>query len=613
MSRTRRTPSDQPGAVPGLATPMVTLGVTGHRVLMDEAAVRVRVAEALSEIKTLAETALAGAGPDLRLTSAPLQLRLYSPLAEGADRVAADAALDAGMRLHCPLPFARTEYARDFQTEASKLAFAGLLDKADRVFELDGDASKREAAYLEVGRVVMRHCDVLLAVWDGHPAKGSGGTAEIVALAKAEGVPVVWIKADGGERAGLLMGSLEAPAVLPLAALNSALRAIVVPPAPEHRTGPGFATYVREGSLRLPFDTWFDQFVNLVLLRGKWPWPGLSRSGELAISRSYWTAPFEGHGRVHAACAPCLEEDVTLAFARADVFASYYAGLYRTTFLANFLLSAFAVGLVVASAGKPNRVSSLAELAAIIVIVTLTVAANGFRWHERWIEYRRLAEQIRPLRILFPLGLTLPKTGLARVAGADDDGSWTDWLTRRVERMLGLPDVAITPDYIFAVRTFAAEAVLEEQIQYHERNEKKLSRVDERLHWIGMILFVLTALACGYDAFEIFRPKGSEPTVGVLGHWNWRLTLVALSGIMPAVGSALLGIRNVGEFARLELRSKAMAEGLRRRRSSLEGLPSAPITRAELTMQMESFAAELTAETTDWRTLILVRRIELPG
>jgi hypothetical protein len=36
--------------------------------------------------------------------------------------------------------------------------------------------------------------DVLLAVWDGQPARGPGGTGDVVAYARARGTPVevVW-------------------------------------------------------------------------------------------------------------------------------------------------------------------------------------------------------------------------------------------------------------------------------------------------------------------------------------------------------------------------------------------------------------------------------------
>ena len=39
----------------------------------------------------------------------------------------------------------------------------------------------------------MAHCEVLIAIWDGQPARGPGGTAEVVALARDRNLPVAWI------------------------------------------------------------------------------------------------------------------------------------------------------------------------------------------------------------------------------------------------------------------------------------------------------------------------------------------------------------------------------------------------------------------------------------
>jgi hypothetical protein len=50
-----------------------------------------------------------------------------------------------------------------------------------------------EDAYLAAGRRVAEQSDVMIAVWDAKPAKGKGGTADVVAYAVAFGIPVVHI------------------------------------------------------------------------------------------------------------------------------------------------------------------------------------------------------------------------------------------------------------------------------------------------------------------------------------------------------------------------------------------------------------------------------------
>jgi hypothetical protein len=52
----------------------------------------------------------------------------------------------------------------------------------------------REEAYEATGLYVVEHSDVLIAVWDGRPARGRGGTASIVATAREQGLPMAWIR-----------------------------------------------------------------------------------------------------------------------------------------------------------------------------------------------------------------------------------------------------------------------------------------------------------------------------------------------------------------------------------------------------------------------------------
>ena len=50
-----------------------------------------------------------------------------------------------------------------------------------------------------MGRYVVDHCDVLIALWDGMPSSGQGGTAEIVSYAKEQCRPVVIFSTETGD------------------------------------------------------------------------------------------------------------------------------------------------------------------------------------------------------------------------------------------------------------------------------------------------------------------------------------------------------------------------------------------------------------------------------
>src|SRR5208283_3924991 len=67
----------------------------------------------------------------------------------------------------------------------------------DAVTTLDGTASLADNqprdAHLEQSRWLVRWADLVIVIWNGKLANGTGGTADTVALALGKGLPVVWI------------------------------------------------------------------------------------------------------------------------------------------------------------------------------------------------------------------------------------------------------------------------------------------------------------------------------------------------------------------------------------------------------------------------------------
>lgn len=124
---------------------------------------------------------------------ATIQLTLLSPLAEGADRLAAHEILrlpNGILRAVLPLP--ADDYESDFPTPESRAEFRQLLAAAEDIQVLPPQPSRTEA-YLAVGCHLVDSCDILLAIWDGEPARGMGGTAEVVAYARKCRKPMVLI------------------------------------------------------------------------------------------------------------------------------------------------------------------------------------------------------------------------------------------------------------------------------------------------------------------------------------------------------------------------------------------------------------------------------------
>ena len=111
-------------------------------------------------------------------------------LAAGADQLFAQAVLAAGGALHVIVPCKR--YEETFRP-VDRGRYARLLDAADRVETLDHPVPSEEA-FLDAGHRVTDLCEVLVAVWDGQPARGKGGTADVVRYAQTSGreIVIVW-------------------------------------------------------------------------------------------------------------------------------------------------------------------------------------------------------------------------------------------------------------------------------------------------------------------------------------------------------------------------------------------------------------------------------------
>lgn len=175
---------------------VIRVGVTGHRRIDDPEAVSAAVRDVLGRVRerfaAIGDASAVGAG------RAATRLEAVSPLAEGADRIVARAVLEeAGAALAVPLPFPAEDFATDFAAPASKAEFEELLARATGV-EVMPPAATRDEGLERAGRWVVEHSDVLLALWDGAPSRGRGGSAEIVAYARQRGLPVYWIRTNGG-------------------------------------------------------------------------------------------------------------------------------------------------------------------------------------------------------------------------------------------------------------------------------------------------------------------------------------------------------------------------------------------------------------------------------
>lgn len=148
------------------------VGITGHQRL-DEASAWGWVESTINrELDTLATPLMA-----------------VSSLAIGADQLFASLVLRRGGQIYAVIPF--PEYERTFGPE-DVAAYRQILAKASSV-EILQTVGTDEDAYLAAGRRIVELVDLMFAIWNGHPAKGKGGTADIVAYAIERGTRLIHI------------------------------------------------------------------------------------------------------------------------------------------------------------------------------------------------------------------------------------------------------------------------------------------------------------------------------------------------------------------------------------------------------------------------------------
>jgi hypothetical protein len=123
-------------------------------------------------------------------------LILLSSLAEGADQIASEVAIEKNIRVVAPLPFPPAVYRNttSFSSKEARENFDKLLASSSlEWFVVKNDVASqfssatsppleavRHAAYETAGEFVVRRSQLLIALWDGKSNGGVGGTAAMV-------------------------------------------------------------------------------------------------------------------------------------------------------------------------------------------------------------------------------------------------------------------------------------------------------------------------------------------------------------------------------------------------------------------------------------------------
>lgn len=166
----------------------------------------------------------------------------YSSAACGGDILFCECLLEMDAKLHLVLPcpvvafkkqsvsFAGPEWERRFQVVLSSATTCLIANPADYAAAANDPASAMGLIYanrVTTGLAVLQAQALdfelhTLALWDGHPADGPGGTASVVADWQQRGFKPHLISVDGAENGQAAPAAAQSPVTLPVAADDAA-------------------------------------------------------------------------------------------------------------------------------------------------------------------------------------------------------------------------------------------------------------------------------------------------------------------------------------------------------------------------------------------------------
>jgi hypothetical protein len=613
--------------------PRLTLrvGITGHRPNKLPKADLPRIERQLREVFAAIETAVAkaydankavyaGASADAA-GGKPYRVRLISGFAEGADQIAV-AVCPADWTVEAILPFPKDEYLKDFAQSATgdgrdvRDELLASLARAAVVTELP-TPQERDQGYVQCGNFLLRQVDVLIAVWDGEAPK-PGGTGALVQEACEGGIPVVWLS-TGDHPIALIEAFRDDKPVCARGgwseqALQASLDPILAGPSPDAPTG---------RSPRARLELFYAE-----------PWPTATRASAFDLLKRWTTGqrplrltiPATPHEAMVAdfaqfvdaapAAGPLserLKEVLAPRHAWADALAVHFSHLYRNAYVLSYLLAAAAVLIAVLGAYIENAILKFAfvavELAVILAIIQLVRYGRNESWHERWIDYRLIAESLRYARFL----AYVSEFGLINRKELTQQ-PWTLWYIRATLREIGLPGAVLERSYQRPLLQSVLAREVREQRHWHESNADAMHKVDHFLHHIADRCFHYTfwALCVGLAlllAIILLLPEHQEHDVLKLAK-PWLLLFAAG---LPAFGAALAGIRVQGEFEDYKERSEHMIAALNELEATYEEQlrqqPQLEYTAETLIETARVLSEDLAA----WQELYGRKRLTLPA
>jgi hypothetical protein len=452
----------------------------------------------------------------------------------------------------------------------------------------------------------------MIAVWDGHEARGEAGTAHVVERARAEGLPVIHVHATRPAHVAMLdaAGADEQRGDV-WRSIDDVVTRLLEPPD-AHLAHSSVATALFDYIREVPSGFIVRQLGARVYSVAQWVLAGArSITGKAAIppSAASVAIPWRAIERADVMSAR-RRTLIDPAFQRADYFASAYGARHRSTFTTILFFAPFAV--VCAWVGSIVRAEyklafAIGELLLLTVLTAFFVRSRRRRFHEKWLDYRLLAERVRHLGFLWPLGRSSPVIRVPTHAVLTDPRpAWVNWWYRALAREAGLAPVRLDGETVHALTQQISADLVGAQLAYNRASHTVAHHAERRLHmmpWIPLLMALAAAVA---HVLEHLRVLHLEP--GVV------LALTGIGILGPAFGAALHGFASQAGYQEVGIRTEASAQQLERFAQRLALLdPNQPLASKALGELTLSVADVMGEDLAGWRVDYLARPGNPPG
>ncbi|MEM7672942.1 MAG: hypothetical protein AAF212_06340 [Verrucomicrobiota bacterium] len=592
-------------------------------------------------------------------------LRLLTGLAEGADAKAIDAfqecfraSTNIETQVAGVLPFGREDFLNSrepwFRDECQRLLDLCGHDilENDGVYDAEARSNRemlgglqRGRAYAAQANILLRQCDILIAVADPVDSGKIGGTLETIQRAQEMGVPVLLIQLIPQSLAAEQTKNSEAaehveihyiePSDDTLAISWKAIDGQIASGEWKHklRSYYRYQVHNEDATLRsTDVSMLVEMFISgkpeskgpsyskvyalyeWAVLALELPVRFLSEPGfyiDREIIGKKWTEVKRPFRRIFEKSDPAETNDIFDKW-REEIkaFNYHYQDKYRGAFVLNYGLIVLAPVFALCAATIKNfgsitlfgtfslNLYPILLLAQFIFVglaaYNVSVSAGGPKsssWNKRFINYRFIRERLRSCALLAGSGIlseiTLSK---ARVEAIGLRKNAMFWLFGAILRAHELAPIEDCKKSLVAAKNLAKE-----QRNHHLKTSVKYSRMRRVLKSLG-VFFTMGALGL---LLIILLMSFFDPSPHVV--------LLAFASLFPVVGNALASIRIISECGRLTERSKEFAAHMHNTVGSIEKLiediheaPDLGSWKADAMFAVEGLAQDLMEEAADW-------------